>query len=386
MSKAIINVLEKYAPKLIDLKKQLKSVSSDEKMIMGQLDEEINGYSSSLINKKIYELKRISGKIVETRNDISQKILMNLENHSTPTEELFEQQEYLEMQILILEKAIQRKQEQNRQFSHSVERNFIDHPFISSTTPNESTLKLRRNQKGILELNKTGFRNLFYQNSNGTLLLPYDARNLFGVFKMWEQKGKAKEFEFAFKELLHNVNADINGGEYDTLHTSLDNLGKTSIVMEEFYDAEAKKRRRTKIHNPFQDVDIDRDTNTVFIRLSDDLYKNLLAGNVVSISISLFNDLATPTSKNLYLIVVNKTKDREFVLEVEALINHLGLNTNDNYKAYVMLKNSFDELQNFDVIRNYEIVKKGRVPVKVIFEPSEWLQKATDTIEERLLI
>lgn len=140
-------MLEKYAPKLIDLKKQLKSVSSDEKMIMGQLDEEINGYSSSLINKKIYELKRISGKIVETRNDISQKILMNLENHSTPNEELFEQQEYLEMQILILEKAIQRKQEQNRQFSHSVERNFIDHPFISSTTPNESTLKLRRNQR-----------------------------------------------------------------------------------------------------------------------------------------------------------------------------------------------------------------------------------------------
>ncbi|GGG18535.1 replication initiator protein A [Paenibacillus abyssi] len=385
MSKAIMNVLEKYAPKLLDLRKHLKSVSSNDMMIAGQLDVEIDSYCTPLINKKIYELKRISGKLVETRNEIYQKMLMSLQDQ-TQKDELNDQHEYLEVQILLLEKAIQKKQEQNRQFSHSVERNFIDHPFISSTTPNESTLVKKRQPNGVLELEKKGFRNLYYQNSNGNLLLPYDARNLFGIIKLWELKGKNIAFDFEFRELIHSVHGEMSGGEYEALHTSLDNLGKTSIVMEEYFDAEAKKRKRTKIHNPIQEMAIDRVTNSVSIRLNENLHKNLLAGNVIEFSISLFNDLATPTSKNLYLIVVNKAKDREFVLDVEQLINHLGIHASENYKSYTMLKNSFDELQNYDVIKRYEIVKKRRIPDKVIFEPSDWvLQRSADLQGELFL-
>ncbi|WP_186446055.1 replication initiator protein A [Paenibacillus cremeus] len=385
MSKAILNVLEKCAPKLVERRRYLRSISSNESMISGQVDVEADTYCAPLLNKKIYELKRISGKLVETRNEVSRNILLNLENRVSPDEEVLDYQEYLEMQILILEKAIGKKQEQNRQFSHSVERNLIDHPFISSTTPNETTLRKSRNARGVLELNKSGFRNLYYQNGNGTLLLPYDARNLFGIFKLWELKGKNIDFEFDFRELLKCVYADINGGEYESLHTSLDNLGKTSIVMEEFYDAEAKKRKKTKIHNPIQTIEIDRETNRVSIKLSDDLHKNLMAGHVVAISMSLFNDLATPTSKNLYLTILNKVKDGEYILEVESLINHLGLHAYEKYKTYNMLKSSFEELLTFDVIKSFEFIKQARVPIKVIFEPSEWVLVRTKEDQPLLL-
>lgn len=385
LSKAITNTLEKYAPNLVAIREQLAGRTADEEMIKGQLEVEADTYCTPLLNKRIYELKRVHLQLMEKRNDLSSQFLNTRMEQKNPSNEMIEQLDTVEMQILMLEKAIHKKQEQNRQLSHSVERNFIDHPFISSSSPNEVTLKKKRKENGVLELNKTGFRNLFYQNGNGKVLLPSDARNMLGIFKMWEQKGKNKEFAFEFRELLKCVQADINGGEYEALHDSLDNLGKTSIVMEEYYDAEAKKRRRTKIHNPFQSVEIDRDSNQAHVKLSDDLFKNLLLGNVVSISISLFNDLATPTSKNLYLVVVNKTKDKEFILEVEPLIGHLGINSNEKSKAYSLLKASFEELQNFDVIQSFTILKNGRTPVKIIFQPSDWLLQA-NSYDEQLLI
>lgn len=376
LSKSILNNLEKNAQILVKSRKDLTKYSKDEAMIKGQIELEAEGFTKPLLYKSISELKRISVPLITRYTEIALKDNQN--------EEVTEEIQLLQHQILILEKAIQIKQKQNRQLSHNMERNFIDHPFISSSSPNEETLQKQRKKDGSLEVNKTGFRNMHYNNSNGKLLLPTDARNMLGIFKLWEQKGKNQSFEFTFNELLKCVQVEAIGGEYNNLFDSLSNLGQTSIVMEEFFDAEAKKRMRTKIHNPFQDMEIDRTTNTVSVMLSNNLHKNLLIGNVVPISISLFNDLASPTSRALYLILVNKAKDGDLMLDVEQLLPHLGLHSSEKSKAYSHMQRAFEELQSFDVIQSFDIVRKERrVPVQVRFIPSDWLLQA-DSMDNQL--
>ncbi|MFC5651014.1 RepB family plasmid replication initiator protein [Paenibacillus solisilvae] len=373
MSKTIIKYLEDKTVKLLENKQALINSNQNSYVIESEMKQFIDSACHPMINKRINELIRISAKLTEQKNAVQVKILRAMEEHKAPDPDYEQERDFLEIQISIVDRSIEKKREYQRTFTHQVDRNLIEHPFISSTQPNEKTLEKMRD-KGIIKMEKTGFRKLYYQNENGYLLVPYDSRVLIGLFKLWEVKGKSAQFTFEFRELLHTIYADINGGEYTQIHKSLQNLATTSIIMEEYLDPESGKRTRTRIHNPITDADIDRVNNKATIAFNSYLHKSLIVGNVVKISMALFNDLASPISKTLYLLLANKIKDNETILDYSKLVNHLDLHSYESYKANNLVKSSLEELKSFDFIKNFTIIKEGRSYSKILFEPSDWVR------------
>lgn len=258
-------------------------------------------------------------------------------------EEQQDEWDVLNLQYKILAKAIEVKQEYQKQFTHPIERNFIGHGVFSSTTPNQETLKKIRTSEGIVEQVRDGFRKLYYRNENGNLLTTYDTKVFIGLLKLWETRGKNREIIFEFKELLHEIESDLSGGEYTTVAKSLENLARTSIIMEEYLDPSTGKKTRTRIHHPIQNADIiyTKGRAEATIEFNNYLHDSLLAGNYVLINMGLFNDLATPTSKNLYLYIVNELSREDNRVEIDPLIEHLGLHASTRTKAINMIKDAF---------------------------------------------
>ncbi|MEW9673587.1 hypothetical protein [Ammoniphilus sp. 3BR4] len=379
MSKKIENILDKAVPKLIDKKRELSLF--DIYVIEAELDKELDDVVKKLKNCNMRELTKVKEKI----NDQLINLMREYIDSNGKNEELVSYQENLDMQQKVISKTIETKQLYQKQFTHPVEKNVFRHGLFRSSTPNETTLQRIRTDKGIIEEVRNGFRKLYYRNENGYYLTTYDSKVFIGLLKLWEMKGKERAFHFQFKELLKVIESDLAGGEYNLLSKSLDNLARTSIIMEEYLDATSGKKTRTRIHHPIQNADIIYTSGTAeaHIEFNNYLHDSLLAGNYVLINMGLFNDLATPTSKNLYLYIVNELSEHERNILIDPLIEHLGIVASTRTKAVNMIKEAFAELKDFDVIKDYDVIKAGRFYKEFTFVPSDWLKNQPIIIEER---
>ncbi|MFE5324721.1 hypothetical protein ACFQ88_39390 [Paenibacillus sp. NPDC056579] len=375
MSKAILNFIDKHAPTLLQFKKNVQMRFNNDFFVESEFETELQMRSEMLIGKKIYELKRTAIKLESEKNEISKQMLFSRARGEQVDPELQELEELLDTKIRLLEKAIELKQQYQRQPTYEVDRNFLDHPLFSATTPNEKTLNELRTKDGIIEIRKEGFRRLFYRNENGNLLTTYDLKVFVGLFKLWGDKGRNATFEFTFNELANVLYAEKSGGEYGLFEKSLNNLAQTSIIMEEYFNPKTGKRTRTVTHNPISTAIVDGQEYYAKIEFSNYLHDSLEAGNVVVISMALFNDLASPTSKNLYLTITNRIKDEEFSMDLDTLIQHIGLHGNTRYKCVQTIKESFQELKDFGFLSDFEVIKRGNLDKRVVFTPSNWAKE-----------
>ena len=204
-------------------------------------------------------------------------------------------------------------------------------------------------------------------------MTPYDMKVFIGLFRLWGINGKNIKFAFSFSELADVIYAEKSGGEYATIEKSLNNLAATSMIMEEYFSPKTGKRTRTVTHNPISNAIVDAEKQSAAIMFNQYLHESLEAGYVVHISMALYNDLASPTSKSLYLTISNRLQDQEYSMDIDTLIAHIGLHSNTRSKAVVTIKESLQELKEYGFLNDFDFIyRNGNIAKKVIFTPSEW--------------
>lgn len=373
MSKTILSFLDKHAPALVAFKDETQLRFNNEFIVQSEYDLELQRRAEALIGKKIYELRRVSLNLLAAKTEIKTKIISAKALNQEVDSDWLEDEKVFENKINLLEKAISLKQQYQKQPTHEVERNIIDHGLLYASTPNEKTLEKIRTKDGIIELHKKGFRRLFYRNENGSLLTPYDMKVFIGLFRLWGINGKNIKFAFSFSELADVIYAEKSGGEYATIEKSLNNLAATSMIMEEYFSPKTGKRTRTVTHNPISNAIVDAEKQSAAIMFNQYLHESLEAGYVVHISMALYNDLASPTSKSLYLTISNRLQDQEYSMDIDTLIAHIGLHSNTRSKAVVTIKESLQELKEYGFLNDFDFIyRNGNIAKKVIFTPSEW--------------
>lgn len=387
VSSKIKKIFQIHIPKLLDEKKQIcQETNLSEEKIMDLLDRSIETVAGKLKYINMIEIQKME---LLLNQELVEIVKEKFHSSGYLTTEQLEQEEKVELQLEILKKSIQLKKVYQSTYSHPVERNIIEHGLFDSTLPTNTTLERLRTPEGIIERHKDGFRRLFYRNDNGFFLTVFDSRVLIGLMKLWQDKGEGKLFEFQFKELLHAIELELNGGNYVMIAKSLDNLARTQIVMEEYLDPKTKKRTKTKIHNPIQNAVIDERNCTAKIQFNDLLHESLKQGNYVNISITLFNDLANDTSKNLYMFIVNYIQtmqhEGEIVLDIDPLIEHIGVNASTRTKKVNLIKDALEELKGYEILQAGEVVKVGRFHKYVRFEESPNLRNR-NLLEKSLFI
>jgi predicted transcriptional regulator len=376
LSKKIESILNNSIPSLIKRRMYLEEIYETNHAIELQLDKDLSDESQKLRYCSMRDLIKVKDKMGEELIRVI-KELMDQQTKGEVDQELLEAQNRIEIATKLLLKTIENKREYQQHFTHPVERNIIEHGVFSSTTPTEKTLAKMRTKEGSLEQTRNGFRKLYYKNENGSLLTTYDTKVFIGILKLWEIKGRNSIVSFKFTDLLKEIESDITGGDYKALEKSLYNLATTSIIMEEFKDPHSKKRVKTKIHNPIINAEINHEYGTAEAKmeLNPYIHQSLLAGNYIKINMGLFNDLARPISKNLYIFIVNKVPDDERIIPIDPLIEHLGVQGSTRTKCVNAIEDAFQELKDFNVIKDFKLIKKGRFYTEFSFVPSDWLNK-----------
>jgi hypothetical protein len=381
MSKKILNVLDKSVPLLLEVRSNLLAMNKTNEQIKQELDKLVEEISKELHYCSMRELIKFQNNIQAGLLNLKTDLILSLGKQTfTPhLEELEAQQFEFEQKLDIINTAILNKQQYQQKFTHPVERNIIRHGLFSSSSPNEITLRQLRNDKGELEQVRKGFRKLYYKNEYGNLLTGYDTKVFVALLKLWEVKGKNQVIQFDFSELLRDgMEIDSYGGkDYALIAESLRNLAGTKIIMEEYLDPISGKIGETLIHSPIVNARITHKHGIAraSMQLNNLLHDSLMAGNYILINMSLFNDLATGTSRNLYLYIVNELPEDQLVIDIDPLIEHLQLQSSTKAKAVNLIKEAFQELMDFKVIKSYNLIKEGKYNRWFTFEPSDWLNK-----------
>jgi len=346
------------------------------------LDDIVDEFAEKLRYFTMHQLNKINADLSKEIRLATQEQLAAQQEEGLVNNELSAQIKIDEFKEQIITRAITIKQDYQKQYSHPFEKNILDHGLFNASTPNEKTLSTMRTDEGIIEHTKDGFRRIYYRNENGYLLSSYDTKIFIGLMKLWEEKGKQSKFSFDFIDLIHVTESENSGRQYQYIENSIDNLAKMKIVMEEYMDPKSGKRTRTKIHSPITDAEIIRDPhnriNRVEIEFNHHLHDSLIAGHFIKINISLFNDLANSTSKHLYLYLSTAISDAEDTLsliDMDKLIEHLGIFSSSRAKCIKQIKDAFAELQDYHVIKSFEVIKHKNRQKYISFIPSDWFVK-----------
>lgn len=374
LSKKISNLLDKHGPILVERKKRLSETYNNEYILNSEMEKEIEKVTKLIFNFKLSDLNRVRTNIADERITLSEEVLSDKRKGMEIDSETELAEKIIKMKLDIVTKAIEDKREYHKKFTHPVERNIIEHGVMFNTglpAKGSANYKKIRTEDGIIEFEKNGFRKLFYRNRYGNLLSTYDTKMFISLLKLWNDKGKNQSFKVTYRELLTASQSDLNSGEYPLITESLQTLARTEIIMEEYFDPNRKTFTKTHIHHPIQDAVIDPKNLTATIELSNYIHDSLAAGHYITINMALFNDLANDTSKNLYIDVISKLPENVRVIEINTLIEHLGIRANTHYKATRLLLDAFDELIDFNVIESYTVIKEGRTNRSICFVPTD---------------
>lgn len=268
-----------------------------------------------------------------------QKLDLKAKGHPIPTD-LDQQEKLAYFRRALLEKAMAYKEVEQKKNDYSIDKELLDYPVMSVKGRTKSALKEIQTADGmLLNVPRNGFQSTYYTNKQGVFLSTFDGRVLLGVSKIWEMKGKKRIFEFTFNELSKAIHGNSEGEEYNILAESLVNIAATSIVLNEFSGPDLNtETMTTHIHNPITSATVSRSQRTAVIEFSQRMHENLLNGKVVNLSMTLFNDLASETSKLLYPTLLNKAIDGEFTIPTPLLFEHLDLQGSTAYKNLTSLK------------------------------------------------
>ncbi|RJG15640.1 hypothetical protein [Paenibacillus thiaminolyticus] len=374
LSKTITLIIDKYGNYLLQRYNQIFSHLQNEEYSLQQMKTHIDEYAQYLYTRKMLELKRMSTTIREQNLSYSKQIYDLRVSQNTVPQELLSKEKLTYFQAAMLESAIRYKEIDQKKNDYSIDKDLLDYPVMTVRGPYSDKLDTLKQHDGSIRTKRKGFKSTYYINKNGVFLSPFDGRTLIGLGKMWELKGRERQFEFTFNELSKVVHANNQGGDYNLLAESIVNIAATSIVLDEFKDDnDDYEKAVTHIHSPISEAVVDREQRQVKILFSERMHSNLLSGKVVNLSMTLFNDLGTETSKILYLTLIQKAKDGHFLIETKQLFEQLGLNGSTSYKNLQTLKSAIEELCAYDVVYDYSFLKKGRVTTHLNFSLSDWV-------------
>ncbi|WP_066255269.1 hypothetical protein [Neobacillus drentensis] len=275
-------------------------------------------------------------------------------------EEGTNERKIIQLQKRIIEEALRLRKESKNSLTHPIERNYVEAPIFSASVPKQHTLLKLKNHEGKITENRSGYRKIEYTSETGDYLTPFDFKTFAGLQKLWEIKGRNKNFGFTYPELCRVINANVDGGTYEILRASIIKLSRTTIRIEDYEDKEMSERINTHTHYLIHINQVPNQQNKLLIiRLNDHLHHGLESGNIIHINLLTFQDFKTNISAMLYPLLTSLIKNRRR-LDLDKLINNLVLNHMDRRKALKLLREAFDEFLENQMISRAEFIREGR--------------------------
>jgi hypothetical protein len=288
----------------------------------------------------------------------------------------------IRFKMRILEEALNRRRELSKKMIHPIERNYAEAPLFSVSSPNVQTLVSLQDENGQLVQKRSGYRTVEYNSKSGKYLTSFDFKVFAGLQKLWEMKGRNKEFTFSFADIADTIEQTKEGGIYDLINTSIIKLSTTSIIMQDYKDIELKRRLNTTIHNLIQSAHISHEKKEITIIFNDYLHKGLTTNNIVRINLSIYQDLDSATSKLLYPLLSSLMVDRtEFF--IDELIKTLGFGDLERSHCLKRIRQALEEFKDYRIIGDFIFKRLNRKIHSVTIFPSDELQ---DSLENGITV
>ncbi|WP_150274069.1 hypothetical protein [Paenibacillus tepidiphilus] len=368
MNKKLQRIIEKEAPALVELEQSLLSVGQSEFLIEQSIKSEINRRTRKLMNLYSADLNNAFVLLKADETGYEKKLLEAERNDILPDPYDEEQKKLLTMQIKIIENALELKRQYKKKTSgeHPIERDMVQYPLISASSPKTEKLKTLAKNNGTVVQTRHGFRQLYYENERGKFLTMHDERVLLGLFKIWMNSGQYQTFSFDFKDLAEEMFIfEPTGGEYNAILNSLQNLYATSIVMLEYTDPTSNTSSSREYHRPIHTLKLigtPGKERAATISFHDYVQNSMIAGNYIMINMLYFNDLKYDTSRVLYPFILSELSKNQYnyVLDMDLLITQFNISTDNESRARSLIMSAMEELSTSgELISEPELKKLG---------------------------
>ncbi|RUS44992.1 hypothetical protein [Cohnella sp. AR92] len=353
MNKKLQKIIEKEAPLLLELERNLKEIGQSDYLIKQSIKGEMENRTSMLMNLYSADLNNAFVVLKSEETNWEKKILDCQRNNVEPDPLDLKQKELITMQIRIIENALNMKKQYHKKPSgeHPIEREMVKYPLISASSPKETKMKQMRNNKGVIVQERNGFRKLYYENERGTYLTMHDERVLIGLFRLWLTHGKQQTISFDFKELADEMFiVEPSGGEYNAILNSLKNLYSTSIVMEEYMDPSSNESISREYHRPIHTLKLIGKPNkerAATVTFHDYVQSSMAGGNFIMINMLLYNDLKNDTTKVLYPFILSELSKNQdlYMLDMNLMVEQFNISPDNESRSRSLIMNAMEELE-----------------------------------------
>lgn len=317
------------------------------------------------LNKINKQLSTVQSKLIEAMKE--------RENSSTP--ELQRQINRLNIQIKVLEEAIEHRRHMHRERSYFLEQKVAEAGIFS--VPKSARRRVASNGQVI----RKG-RNASIRYAAGEELTPFDARVLMSVHKLWENKGKSKEITLNMYEILKVNHLAPSGEAYNMLEQSLMRLFRAEIMFEE---SSAEKESRQFGHL-LQEVGFERGRAEVgrdakfTIMFTDRIYNSMQAGYLERISGALWEDLSSSAAQLLLPILPGEFRKGINEWNLEDLCRIVNVTSPRPAERKGIITKALKELELFGEISGFKIWDDYSRLTKVHISPPTQLLDDADPL------
>lgn len=257
------------------------------------------------------------------------------------------------------------------------------HPYghIFSESAISSIAKSRSKDPVVLDgdtLVRDNRRTKIYHPAKKELTLQ-DAKVLIGIHKLWEERGKEKEFEFTIYSLAKAMNRDTGGKTYNEIWESLEVLQDSKFEFTFYYD-KGLIDSLDRI-NILQAIGR-RDRNGTFkITFSDAIYKSLQSGAIAYLSLAILEDLKTNTAQNLYLFLPAQIAQGITRWPLDEIALLMGTKANRPIKKQQIVKEACENMVETSLLDGYDLHEDESGAMFLEIKPSSLLLQSINSVK-----
>lgn len=257
------------------------------------------------------------------------------------------------------------------------------HPYghIFSESAISSIAKSRSKEPVVLDgdtLVRDNRRTKIYHPAKKELTLQ-DAKVLIGIHKLWEERGKEKEFEFTIYSLAKAMNRDTGGKTYNEIWESLEVLQDSKFEFTFYYD-KGLIDSLDRI-NILQAIGR-RDRNGTFkITFSDAIYRSLQSGAIAYLSLAILEDLKTNTAQNLYLFLPAQIAQGITRWPLDEIALLMGTKANRPIKKQQIVKEACENMVEISLLDGYDLHEDESGAIFLEIKPSSLLLQSINSVK-----
>ncbi len=270
------------------------------------------------------------------------------------------------------------------------EKNLAIIPFANLSKNNKLSkieVKITKEEDGLRKSGK-----IIVETSEGRYLPnSFDEDVLYALFKKCQEQGLVQKVYFTKFEVLNILGLSYGGKNYERLSKAIENLTLVNIINECYYDNKSKKFGK-RIYNIFDDAYISdgknkeeklgnqenrpKDPDSWFVKISDLLFESMKSGYMKDMNLTLFFSFKKSTTRRLFKILDYFFMAAEnFEYDLTSFSRNLMGSPNiTNTKMRAVIKESVNDLLEYNIIKEYRFYKRNRVEY-VYFERGEYFQK-----------